>query len=73
MDALIVLVSFGIWVAMFALVGSTYSATRRIERKIDSVVKHLEQQELYERMKNQQPQQYQQYGNMNGYDQNNRL
>lgn len=76
MDIAITFITFGIWVALFTLVGSTFSAVRRVERKIEDLAKKQEKQEMYERMKNQQyqqSQQYQQYGNMNGYDQNNRL
>lgn len=54
MDIAITFITFGIWVALFTLVGSTFSAVRRVERKIEDLVKKQEQQELYERMKNQQ-------------------
>lgn len=54
MDIAITFITFGIWVALFTLVGSTFSAVRRVERKIEDLVKKQEQRELYERMKNQQ-------------------
>ena len=54
MDIAITFITFGIWVALFTLVGSTFSAVRRVERKIEDLIKKQEQQELYERMKNQQ-------------------
>ena len=54
MDIVITFIAFGIWVVLFTLVGSTFSAVRRVERKIEDLVKKQEQQELYERMKNQQ-------------------
>lgn len=54
MDIAITFITFGIWVVLFTLVGSTFSAVRRVERKIEDLVKKQEQQELYERMKNQQ-------------------
>lgn len=54
MDIAITFITFGIWVALFTLVGSTFSAVRRVERKIEDLIKKQEQRELYERMKNQQ-------------------
>lgn len=54
MDIAITFITFGIWVALFTLVGSTFRAVRRVERKIEDLIKKQEQKELYERMKNQQ-------------------
>ncbi len=76
MEFLIVVGVIALWVVLLTFTGSTYSAVRRIERRVDDFTKKQEQREMYERMRNQQyqqSQQYQQYGNMNGYDQNNRL
>ena len=43
-----------LWGTSFLLTGLTLSTARRVERKIEDLVKKQEQQELYERMKNQQ-------------------
>lgn len=43
-----------LWGTSFLLTGLTLSTARRIEKKVEDITKRLEQQELYERMKNQQ-------------------
>lgn len=51
MDVIIVAL---LWITSYVLTGLTFSTARRVERKIEDLVKKQEQQELYERMKNQQ-------------------
>lgn len=43
-----------LWGTSFLLTGLTLSTARRVEKKVEDITKRLEQQELYERMKNQQ-------------------
>lgn len=43
-----------LWGTSFLLTGLTLSTTRRVEKIVEAITKRLEQQELYERMKNQQ-------------------
>lgn len=57
MDVIIVAL---LWIASYVLTGLTLTTARRAERKIEDLVKKQEQQELYERMKNQQ---YNNYNN----------
>ena len=64
MEFLIVVGVIALWVVLLTFTGSTYSAVRRIERRVDDFTKKQEQREMYERMRNQQyhqSQQYQQY------------
>lgn len=43
-----------LWGTSFLLTGLTLSTARRVEKKVEDIAKRLEQQELYERMRNQQ-------------------
>ena len=60
MDLLATLISVMIWTAMFTLMGVTLSTVRRIERNLEAISKAQEQRDMYERMKNQQ---YNNYNN----------
>lgn len=43
-----------LWGTSFLLTGLTLNAVKRTEKITEDIVKRLEQQDLYERMKNQQ-------------------
>lgn len=43
-----------LWGTSFLLTGLTLSTARRVEKKVEDIAKRLEQQELYEHMRNQQ-------------------